>query len=134
MSIKRVTPVQAAQMMEQGWTFVDVRSVPEFELGHPSGAYNVPLLRRTAAGLAPNGDFLAVVTASFDKDHRLILGCKSGKRSMRAAAQLVAAGYDEVTDMEGGFLGDGKCAGWRDEGLGEATAPAKGRSYAELVA
>ena len=32
---KRVTPTEAAQLMTEGWTYLDVRSIPEFEAGSP---------------------------------------------------------------------------------------------------
>ena len=37
MYVKRVSPEEAqALMQDQGWAYVDVRSVPEFEQGHPA--------------------------------------------------------------------------------------------------
>ncbi|HEY3253455.1 MAG TPA: rhodanese-like domain-containing protein, partial [Polyangiaceae bacterium] len=42
--IKPVTPEEAAELLSQGHVYVDVRSEPEFEAGHPAGALNVPLL------------------------------------------------------------------------------------------
>ena len=45
MSLTRVSPKDARDLMEKdGYAYVDVRSIPEFEAGHPEGAYNVPLL------------------------------------------------------------------------------------------
>ena len=43
MPIRRVTPNEAAELIASGWTYIDVRTIPEFEAEHPSGAYNVPL-------------------------------------------------------------------------------------------
>ena len=44
-------------------------------------------------GMTPNAEFLAVVEALYPKDARLVLGCRSGQRSMRAADVLSGAGY-----------------------------------------
>ncbi len=134
MAIKRVNPAEAAELMSQGWTLVDVRSIPEFEAGHPSGAYNVPLLHKTSAGLVPNPEFLQVMQTRFDAAEKLILSCRSGKRSLRAAGQLQQAGFEQVIDMQGGFLGDAACEGWQPRGLSVDTTAVSGRAYAELEA
>ena len=43
MEIKDVDVGQAhALQQNEGYTYVDVRSVPEFDAGHPAGAQNVP--------------------------------------------------------------------------------------------
>ena len=137
--VKRVTPTEAQALLAEGWTYLDVRSIPEFEGGHPAGAVNVPLLHLQNGRMAPNPDFQAVVTANFPPDTKLVVGCKAGGRSLQAAAILGAAGYANVVDMRGGFHGerDGMgrvaCAGWAEQNLPvEATAPPE-RSYPELA-
>lgn len=136
MAIKRVTPDEAAELMRQGWTFVDVRSIPEFDEGHPDGAYNVPLLHRTPAGMSPNPDFLAVMQRAFAPDRTLVLGCRSGNRSLRAAELLVQHGYTAIVEMRGGYLGEtgpgGHVEGWKARNLPSATAAAQGRAYHEV--
>ena len=104
--VKRVTPPEAEALLAQGWTYLDVRSIPEFEGGHPAGAANVPLLHMQGGRMAPNPDFESVVTANFPKDTKLVLGCKAGPRSSRAAAMLAELGYTDVVDMRGGFHGE----------------------------
>lgn len=45
MNVTTVSPEEARGLMErEGYTYIDVRSIPEFEAGHPAGAVNVPLL------------------------------------------------------------------------------------------
>ncbi len=136
--VKRVTPPEAAELLGSGWTYLDVRSIPEFEGGHPTGAANVPLLHFQGGRMAPNPDFQRVVAANFPPDTKLVVGCKAGGRSLQAAALLEAAGYTSVVDMRGGFHGehDGMgrvtCAGWLESQLPvEATAPPE-KTYAEL--
>jgi len=136
--VKRVLPAEAAGLMTEGWTYLDVRSIPEFDQGHPAGAANVPLLHAQGGRMMPNPDFQRVVEANFPKDTRLVIGCKSGGRSMQAAALLGAAGYTSVVDMRGGFGGerDGmgrvSCAGWAESALPTAMKADAGKSYAEL--
>ena len=137
--VKRVTPPEAEALIAQGWTYLDVRSIPEFEGGHPAGAANVPLLHMQGGRMAPNPDFEAVVTANFAKNTKLVLGCKAGPRSLRAAGLLADLGYTDVVDMRGGFhgerdaLGRVACAGWAESGLPVETAAPPERTYVELA-
>ena len=94
--IKAVTPEEAAQLMSEGRLYIDVRSKPEFEQGHPPGALNVPLLHRGPQGMLQNPEFLGVVEAAFAKDQALIIGCQSGGRSRRAAQMLAQAGFSNL--------------------------------------
>jgi rhodanese-related sulfurtransferase len=138
MSVKRVTPNEALALVEQGWTYVDVRSIPEFEQGHPRGAYNVPLLHKGAAGMVQNSRFVEVMRATFDLGDKLLLGCRSGNRSLRAAEALAAAGFSALIDVRGGFDGERDAAGsvvvegWSARGLPVATEAETGRSYQDL--
>ncbi len=141
MAIKRVEPPEAARLLSEGWTYVDVRSTHEFDQGHPEGAYNLPLLHFVpGAGMKPNPDFVAEFTAAFNADDKLVLGCKSGGRSARATEILMAEGYSEVVDMRGGFAGEvdrtGQvtCKGWSARGLPTATTPEPERDYGSVKA
>jgi rhodanese-related sulfurtransferase len=134
---KRVSPPEAAELLKQGWRYVDVRSIPEFDEGHPEGAANVPLLHMQGGRMAPNPDFQRVMQANFPQDSQLVIGCKSGGRSAQAAALLEASGYTSVVDMRGGFAGErdalGRVStpGWVAAGLPvEKVTP--GQSYADL--
>jgi rhodanese-related sulfurtransferase len=138
MPVKRVTPVEAKALVDQGWTFLDVRSIPEFEAGHPSGACNVPLMHFfPGRGMSPNADFQKVVEQKLDKGLQIVVGCKSGGRSLRAAEMMQAWGYASVVDMRGGFDGERDMSGravvpgWKDSGLPVETA-APGRTYEDL--
>src|SRR5262245_29395878 len=107
MRIKSVTVRDAHEKQGSGYTYVDVRSVPEFEMGHPAGAVNVPLLHhdpRTGM-MMPNRDFLRVMQANFTVDAKLLLGCQVGARSAQAAQMLSASGYSDVSNVIGGFGG-----------------------------
>ncbi|MGF1465855.1 MAG: rhodanese-like domain-containing protein [Sandaracinaceae bacterium] len=133
--IERIPPHEAKRRLdEEGYVYVDVRSVAEFERGHPAGAYNIPLLHQTTEGLQPNPDFLSVVEHHFDHASKLILGCRSGGRSLRAAEMLAGVGYGAIADQRAGFAGSREESGWATAGLPTARHPAPGRSYEELVA
>ena len=136
--VKRVTPTEADALLKDGWAYLDVRSIPEFEGGHPAGAANIPLLHMAGGRMAPNSAFQEVVEANYDKDAKIVVGCKAGPRSRQAAALLEAAGYTNVVDMRGGFHGErdnfGRVAvaGWLEAGLPvEQTAPPE-KTYPEL--
>jgi rhodanese-related sulfurtransferase len=139
--VKRMTPKEAAELLADGWTYLDVRSVPEFEQGHPEGALNVPLLDAQGGlggRLVPNPAFADVVKANFAPDAKLVVGCKSGGRSAQATALLASLGYQNLVDVRGGYggerdaLGRVVVAGWSEAGLPTATVAAPGTSYADL--
>ena len=139
MAVRRVDPDEASELLEQGWTYLDVRSVAEFTEGHAPGAYNIPLLDfAPGQGLVPNTNFLGEVLETFDLTKPLVVACKSGGRSARAAAILAESGFTTVVDMRGGFYGEVdqtgvvSCPGWAQRGLPVASGDEPGRSYVDL--
>jgi rhodanese-related sulfurtransferase len=135
--VKQVTPEEAAKLLEQGYVYIDVRSEPEFEQGHPPGAINVPISHATPSGMAPNAEFLEVMQRAFAKDAKLVVGCKSGGRSKRALSLLQQAGFSELMDMPAGWTGARDAfgrpqPGWVGAGLpAESGAPA-GQRYSDV--
>jgi rhodanese-related sulfurtransferase len=103
--VTRISVSEASDKLSSGWTYVDVRTVEEFEAGHVPGAVNVPIALASPGGMAQNPDFEPVMAAAFPKDARIVVGCKAGGRSMRAAMQLLAAGYTQVLEMRAGWDG-----------------------------
>lgn len=135
-----LTPEQAFEKMEdEDYAYLDVRSINEFEGGHPEGAYNIPLKHMLPGGMADNSDFLAVIEASFAKDARLIVACKAGGRSRTAKALLDAAGFEDVHDQFAGYsgardeFGSTKEPGWQAAGLPMAIEAEAGHDYASLA-
>lgn len=70
---------------------IDVRNPAEYEAGALPGARNLPL-----AGLAHR-------IAELDPSRPVVLYCRSGNRSVIAAALLEAHGFAEVCDVIGGY-------------------------------
>src|SRR5262245_22814283 len=138
MSVKRISPQEAHELVDkEGWTYVDVRSVPEFQAGHPQGAYNVPLNHMGPGGMSPNPDFMAVMEKTFPKDAKLVIGCKGGGRSLRASSALIDAGWLNIRDQRAGFQGGSNPAGepepgWAPSGLPVSQAAEPGHTWDEL--
>jgi rhodanese-related sulfurtransferase len=127
MPVKRVSAQDAAKLLAEGYKYLDVRSIPEFQQGHPPGAYNVPIAHMQPGGrVAPNADFATVVTRRFDKGDKIVVGCAAGNRSQRAAEMLAAAGWSNLVENGPGMNG------WKSAGLPIETA-APGREYDDLV-
>ena len=106
--MKEVSPQEAHDLMQSDpdYIYLDVRSVMEFEAGHPEGAINIPLMHfAPGQGMTPNEDFPAVVEANLPKSAKLVVGCKTGGRSARACDILGQMGYTDATNVRGGFGG-----------------------------
>jgi rhodanese-related sulfurtransferase len=73
-------------------TLIDVRQPEEFYGGHAAGAVLQPL---------PD---LATWSAKLDKTAAYQIICHSGNRSAKACAALVAAGFTDVTNIQGGTM------------------------------
>ncbi|XP_038881103.1 thiosulfate sulfurtransferase 16, chloroplastic isoform X2 [Benincasa hispida] len=97
-------PVRVAlELLQAGQRYLDVRTPEEFSVGHAPAAINIPYMYRVGSGMTRNPHFLAEVAVYFRKDDEIIVGCLSGKRSLMAAADLLASGYSYVTDIAGGY-------------------------------
>jgi rhodanese-related sulfurtransferase len=83
-----IDATQARQLVQQGARLVDVRSPAEFAAGHIPGAVNIPVqeLEQRLRELEP-------------KQEPIVLYCRSGNRSSRAAGVLKSAGFSEVHDL-----------------------------------
>lgn len=106
--MKELSAQDAYDLMQSDpeYIYLDVRSVPEFEAGHAKGAINIPIMNLTpGVGMTPNPEFSAVVEAAVAKDARVLIGCKTGGRSARACDVMSQMGYNDVTNIRGGFVG-----------------------------
>ena len=70
---------------------IDVRSPQEYMFEHIEGALLMPLAFFDAAKLPGQGE------------KRIVFHCGSGVRSEKVARSALAAGFDRIAHMEGGF-------------------------------
>ncbi|MDE1935409.1 rhodanese-like domain-containing protein [Bradyrhizobium sp.] len=125
---------EAFKMKSEGGAkvlFVDIRTKGEFQfLGTPTIIdQNIPYMeiddptswdkKNNRYTMSPNSDFLSAVDALAARMHHgkndpVILMCRSGDRSPRAADLLQQAGYTKVYSVVDGFEGDMSPAGRRD--------------------
>jgi rhodanese-related sulfurtransferase len=137
--IKRISPQEASEKMAEGFTYVDVRTVEEFEDGHPAGAVNVPIALASPGGMEGNPAFVPAMKASFALDSKIVVGCKAGSRSLRAAQILVGEGFTNVVDQRAGWDGARSAfgqlePGWSRVGLPSEMGHPAGRAWADMKA
>lgn len=97
-----ISPKDAAKMFsEQKAIIVDVREDHEWKEQHIAGAIHIPL-----AQVESRLNELAQY-----KDSTVIMQCRSGKRSAKAANTLRAAGFTKVYNLTGGIIA------WDKDGL-----------------
>lgn len=138
MTVSRISPEEAAQLLREGYAYLDVRNPDEFALGHPQGAYNIPWLDPSASTRTPNPRFLELVRRAFEPDQRLIIGCQTGRRSLAAAELLISEGFRNVLEQRAGFAGSKDAfggviePGWEARGLPVAYQAEEGRDYRTL--
>jgi rhodanese-related sulfurtransferase len=141
MAIKEVTPEQAHDILTKDTSavYIDVRTEREFANGHPQGAVNIPVaFPDPARGMMVNADFVKVVEANFAREKKIIVGCQAGPRSNAAAGLLQQAGFQDVSNMLGGFggmrdqMGNVSAPGWAASGLPVSNDNDEGASYESL--
>jgi len=99
--VAEITPHHAHERQQQGALLVDVREEDERAQGVAAGALGVPL----AELIAEPARYLP------DAEAEILLICRSGQRSRRAAERLLQQGYTRVVSVQGGTLR------WQGEGL-----------------
>jgi rhodanese-related sulfurtransferase len=98
-----VGPEEADGLMGAGALLLDVREDYEWDAGHVTGAAHIPL------------GHLAERVDELPDDRQVVVVCRTGVRSARAAAFLVASGIDAV-NLAGGMRA------WAAAGLGFESA------------
>jgi sulfur-carrier protein adenylyltransferase/sulfurtransferase len=100
-AVPEITPTEVSARLERGdrLTIVDVREPFEWEIANlaPCGARLIPL-----------GDIPARF-AEIDPADEIVVQCRSGARSLKAAEFLRGQGYARVHNLKGGILA------WADE-------------------
>jgi rhodanese-related sulfurtransferase len=98
--IKLIDVDQLKQLIDrQAVELIDVREADEFASERIDGAILVPLSKFDSRQILNN------------PDKQVVLYCRSGNRSHRAAEKLIDAGYAEVTHLKGGIMA------WRSQGM-----------------
>jgi len=98
--LKTITPAEAARLLRDGATLVDIREPDEQARERISGARNLPLSRLESAELAMRDG------------EPVLFHCRSGARTQGNAARLAAkAGLREAYAIEGGL------EAWKRAGL-----------------
>jgi sulfur-carrier protein adenylyltransferase/sulfurtransferase len=92
-TINEVTPIEARQLQAQGAALIDVREPDEVAAGSPPDAH------RIVRGFLE----LRVENAVPDLEHRVLVLCAGGVRSLFAAENLKQLGYANVSSVVGGF-------------------------------
>jgi rhodanese-related sulfurtransferase len=141
MVVKEVTPQQAHGILtnDTSAVYIDVRTEGEFAKSHPQGAVNIPVaFPDPARGMMVNSDFVKVVEANFPREKKIIVGCQAGPRSTAAVNLLQQAGFQDVSNLLGGFggmrdpTGNISAPGWASSGLPVSTDNGEGVSYSSL--
>ena len=109
MSVNNIGPEQAKDILDSDSSavYIDVRTEQEFMNGHVPKSVNIPVVwpDPSTREMKQNPDFVKVVSAQFSKDKRIIVGCQAGGRSQLAAQLLAQEGFQDVSNMQGGFGG-----------------------------
>jgi rhodanese-related sulfurtransferase len=105
--VRMVAPKKAADELDAGAVFVDVREPEEWQHGHIDGSVAAPrgLLEFFADPTSPRHK------GQLDPNRRMIVVCASGARASLAALTLKTMGYGDVAILDGGLKG------WTEAGL-----------------
>ena len=90
---RRISMQEALEMMhkEEGYIILDVRTEQEYAAGHIPGAIVIP---NETIGAQE-------IPQLPDKDHLIMVYCRSGNRSKQASDKLVKLGYTNIVEFGG---------------------------------
>lgn len=99
---KRASPTEVTQLINRGkTTILDVRDAAEYAAGHLRDAKHIPLGELSSR----------IAELDKSKGKTVVVVCQRGSRAERAVRQLTAAGFTDVTTLDGGM------AAWQAAGL-----------------
>lgn len=101
MAVEEIYPTDVQVAVAEGALFIDVREPYEID----EAAYDI-----TGTLEIPLGEIQERMN-EIPKNIPVIIGCKSGGRSMNACMFLKMQGYDNIVNMQGGIMS------WMDNGL-----------------
>ena len=82
-------------LVQPNVTLIDVRTTEEYESGHLDKAQNIDFL---------NEELFIKEIEKFDKSQPIYIYCRSGNRSGKAATLMQELGFQNIYDLEGGYL------------------------------
>jgi len=100
--LENVSVQEAKEMIEKGDVFVlDVRTPDEFNSSHIKGATLIPVSNAFGSNLSSD----SLLKARIDEvpKKKILVYCRTGRRSDTASTMLVNAGYSPVYNMVGGI-------------------------------
>ena len=100
--LENVSVQEAKKMIEKGDVFVlDVRTPDEFNSSHINEATLIPVSNAFGSNLS--SDSLLKTRIDEVPKKKILVYCKTGRRSDTASIMLVNAGYSQVYNMVGGI-------------------------------
>lgn len=100
--IEQITPQKVIQLLEKDSAImIDVREIEELEIlsYDVDSIINIPLKDLSNFEIE-----FEKQSQRFSKNKKIILVCRSGRRSQRAAKILVEKGYSSVYNLKGGII------------------------------
>jgi len=85
-------PDNFKEVIDQGWTVIDVRTPEEYQSGHLPGAINIDFY---------DSEFVSKL-ANLQRDGQYAVYCRSGNRSSLALEKMKEMNFTGVVDLAGG--------------------------------
>lgn len=98
-----ISPSNAIRLMNNhdDAIVIDTRSAADFKNGHIKGAKSMPLAELSKS----------IEKIEQNKDKPVLIYCNSGSTAVRAVKQLKDAGFENISNLEGGI------AAWKDANM-----------------
>lgn len=106
--------VQEKKQLPKNALFIDVRTPEEFKSSHARGSINIPYEFDIDGERVVNKDFVDKINLLTDDDYEkdIVVICRIGERSIKAAEALSDEGYEKIINIKKGYVN-----GWRKAGL-----------------
>lgn len=91
-ALRHVSVQELARASAEGALVLDVREPWEYAEGHVAGSLLIPLAQ------------VGEAIPTLPRDRAVYVVCRSGNRSLVAAEALVAAGFTDVRNVDGGMI------------------------------
>lgn len=92
--VKIITPNELETLLDESLLLIDVRTKVEFDQGYIPGAVQLNFFSKE----------FEQTMEQYDRYRPVYLYCRTGHRSIDAAAKLISMGFREVYSLEGGMM------------------------------